>query len=73
MVKSDAQRGRSMLPGKRRFSVTLDEQTHRRLLELANKNDVSISWMVRYAISHLLQERQYGRQEQLGLHFEEFR
>lgn len=44
-----------------RLTVNLDRATHRALIELAQREDVSVSWVVRRAIEVLLtQERETG-------------
>jgi hypothetical protein len=74
VVNSDAPaRGTFMTRGRRRLSVSLDEETHRRVLELASKNEVSAAWIIRYAVAHLLEEQQGDRDRQLVLPLEEFR
>lgn len=40
----------------RRQSVTLIEEQHRQLSEIARKNRVSIAWVIREAIDRLLKE-----------------
>lgn len=43
-------------PGKAaRFSVSLNRSHHAALQRLADKNDVSISWLVRKAIERMLE------------------
>lgn len=41
-----------------RLSVSLTEEQHTELLEIAEKNKVSVAWVVREAIERLLQDEQ---------------
>ena len=41
-----------------RLTVTLDEDVHARLCEIAEHDDVSVAWVVRRAVNDLI----YGRQ-----------
>lgn len=51
-------------PGKRdktaphRLSVSLSPEHHAELVEIANKNKVSVAWVVREAIERLLHDEQ---------------
>ncbi len=47
-----------------RITVTVDEQDHARLTELAEQYRVSLAWLVRYAVSDMLDRHQ---QDQLQL------
>lgn len=40
-----------------RLTVTLDEDVHERLCEIATRDDVSVAWIVRRAVNELI----YGR------------
>ena len=40
-----------------RLTVTLDEDVHERLCEIAARDDVSVAWVVRRAVNKLI----YGR------------
>ncbi len=39
-----------------RQSVSLTEEQHRQLIEIARKNRVSVAWVIREAIDRLLKE-----------------
>lgn len=41
-----------------RLSVSLTEEQHSELLEIADKNKVSVAWVVREAIERLLRDEQ---------------
>lgn len=41
-----------------RLSVSLTPEQHAELLEIANKNKVSVAWVVREAIERLLRDEQ---------------
>ncbi|PJE26426.1 Ribbon-helix-helix protein, copG family [Pseudooceanicola antarcticus] len=41
-----------------RLSVSLTEEQHTELLEIADKNKVSVAWVVREAIERLLRDEQ---------------
>ena len=41
-----------------RLSVSLTPECHAELFEVANKNKVSVAWVVREAIERLLQDEQ---------------
>ena len=41
-----------------RLSVSLTPEQHEELLEIANKNKVSVAWVVREAIERLLRDEQ---------------
>jgi len=47
-----------------RITVTVDEQDHAQLTKLAEKYRVSLAWLVRYAVSDMLDRHQ---QDQLQL------
>jgi predicted transcriptional regulator len=47
-----------------RITVTVDEQDHAQLTTLAEKYRVSLAWLVRYAVSDMLDRH---RQDQLQL------
>lgn len=42
--------------GPHRQSVSLTEEQHRQLTEIARKNKVSVAWVIREAIERLLKE-----------------
>lgn len=44
--------------GAHRLSVSLTPQQHAELVEIANKNKVSVAWVVREAIERLLHDEQ---------------
>ncbi|GAA5082164.1 ribbon-helix-helix domain-containing protein [Roseibacterium beibuensis] len=41
-----------------RLSVSLTEEQHKELLEIAEKNKVSVAWVIREAIERLLRDEQ---------------
>ena len=43
-----------------RTSVILSEDQHNQLLTMAAENDVSVAWLIRQAITKLLDNRQTG-------------
>ncbi|MDR3579216.1 MAG: ribbon-helix-helix domain-containing protein [Oryzomonas sp.] len=43
-----------------RVSITLSKQQHARLKELADKNDVAMSWLARKAIVRFIEEADGG-------------
>ena len=59
------------MPGakkEQRITVSLDGADHARLADLANRYDVSLSWLVRQAVSEYLDRHQSGEvQLPLGL------
>ena len=52
---------------KTRFSVALDEQDYAELLEMANKHQISMAWIVRQAVTDFL-DRYRSETAQLPLH-----
>lgn len=50
-----------------RQTISLDEATSSELEEIAEEADVSVSWLIRYAIANFLRERQQGQHLQLVL------
>lgn len=50
-----------------RFSVSLDVSSHARLSRLAELHDVSVSWLVRRAISEFIERQEQGDQAELPL------
>lgn len=44
--------------GAHRLSVSLSPEQHAELVEVANKNKVSVAWVVREAIERLLHDEQ---------------
>lgn len=40
-----------------RLTVTLDEDVHERLCEIATRDDVSVAWVVRRAVNELIHGR----------------
>ncbi|MBM9593936.1 ribbon-helix-helix domain-containing protein [Roseitranquillus sediminis] len=49
---------RSTPKASHRLSVSLTEDQHAELVEIAEKNKVSVAWVVREAIERLLQDEQ---------------
>jgi predicted transcriptional regulator len=54
---------------KHRITITLDEDAFKNLSRMATQNDVSIAWVMRYAVDNLLKEEKEGRHQQLVLPF----
>ena len=52
------QRKNKMDKSAHRLSVSLTPEQHAELLEIANKNKVSVAWVVREAIERLLRDEQ---------------
>jgi len=44
-------------PKTARLSVSLDEQTYRTICAIARDDDVSVAWVIRRAVSDLVQNR----------------
>lgn len=44
-----------------RITVTVDEQDHAQLTQLAEKYRVSLAWLVRYAVSDMLDRHQHDQ------------
>ena len=60
----------SRLRGKRapvRLSVGLDTATHAKLSRLADRNDVSLAWMIRKAIADFIERQEEDDQAELPL------
>ncbi len=56
--------------GKERVTVTLEANTHSLLNEIAGKGDVSISWVIRYAVDNFLKEWRQGQHQSMSLPLE---
>ncbi|MBM4305141.1 MAG: ribbon-helix-helix protein, CopG family [Deltaproteobacteria bacterium] len=52
---------------KHRITVTLEGESFDNISLLAKQSNVSISWIVRYAVDNLLNERKEGQHRQLVL------
>jgi len=52
---------------RQRITVSLDMESLKSVSSIASKNDVSIAWVIRYAVDNFLKECKEGRQEQLFL------
>ena len=52
---------------RRRITISLDRESLKSVSSIASQNDVSIAWVIRYAVDNLLKEWKEGRQEQLFL------
>jgi hypothetical protein len=52
---------------KHRITISLDEDDFKNLSRIADENDVSIAWVIRYAADNLLRERKEGHHQQLVL------
>ena len=55
------------MKSKTRFSVALDEQDYAELLEMADKHQISMAWIVRQAVADFL-GRYRNETAQLPLH-----
>lgn len=53
-----ANRNKSTPRASHRLSVSLTEEQHSELLEIAEKNKVSVAWVVRESIERLLRDEQ---------------
>lgn len=53
-----------------RVTVSLSPTAYAELLELAQKNDVSIAWIMRYAVTDLLDRYRDSPQRKLPLSFQ---
>jgi hypothetical protein len=56
-----------------RISVNLDQKTFQDLSAIAQANDVSVSWLARYAVNELVALQRAGRVVQLPLTLKEAR
>lgn len=54
---------------KQRVSVGFDKDTYENLTTIADENDVSIAWVIRYAVQSFFRERDAGKKQQLILPF----
>jgi hypothetical protein len=52
---------------RQRITISLDRESLKSVSSIASENDVSIAWVIRYAVDNLLKEWKEGRQEQLFL------
>ncbi len=52
---------------RQRITVSLDRESLISVSSIASENDVSIAWVIRYAVDNFLVEWKEGRQEQLFL------
>ena len=52
---------------KQRITISLVKESFENILSIASENDVSIAWVIRYAVDKFLKEWREGRQEQLFL------
>jgi predicted transcriptional regulator len=52
---------------RQRITISLDKESLRSVSSIASGNDVSIAWVIRYAVDNFLKEWKEGRQEQLFL------
>jgi predicted transcriptional regulator len=52
---------------KQRITISLVKEVFERISSIASENDVSIAWVIRYAVDKFLKEWREGRQEQLFL------
>ena len=57
---------------KHRFSVTLDNEVYQQASELARRNNISVSWVVRYAVSTFFKERGPTQEHQIPLPLSNF-
>ena len=52
---------------KQRITISLVKESFENVSSIASENDVSIAWVIRYAVDKFLKEWREGRQEQLFL------
>jgi predicted transcriptional regulator len=52
---------------RQRITISLDRESLKSVSSIASDNDVSIAWVIRYAVDNFLEEWREGRQEQLFL------
>ena len=52
---------------KQRITISLVKESFENVSSIASENDVSIAWVIRYAVDKFLKEWGEGRQEQLFL------
>jgi len=52
---------------KQRITISLIKESFENVSSIASENDVSIAWVIRYAVDKFLKEWREGRQEQLFL------
>jgi predicted transcriptional regulator len=52
---------------RQRITISLDRESLKSVSSIASENDVSIAWVIRYAVDNFLKEWKEGRQEQLFL------
>jgi len=52
---------------RQRITVSLDRESLKSVSSIASENDVSIAWVIRYAVDNFLKEWKEGRQERLFL------
>jgi metal-responsive CopG/Arc/MetJ family transcriptional regulator len=53
-----------------RVTVSLKPEMYDQITEIAQASEVSISWVVRYAVERLISERKSGNLQQLSLPLE---
>jgi hypothetical protein len=52
---------------RQRITISLDQESLKSVSSIASENDVSIAWVIRYAVDKFLKEWKEGRHEQLFL------
>jgi len=52
---------------RQRITISLNEESLKSVSSIASRIDVSIAWVIRYAVDNFLKEWKEGRQEQLFL------
>jgi len=52
---------------KQRITISLVKEVFESISSIASENDVSIAWVIRYAVDRFLKEWREGLQEQLFL------
>ena len=52
---------------RQRITISLDKESMKSVSSIASENDVSIAWVIRYAVDNFLKEWKEGRQGQLFL------
>ncbi len=50
-----------------RITVSLDKDSYRQLNRIADRHDVSLSWLTRYAINEFLQQCRSGAKIELAM------
>ena len=51
----------------RRVTISLDQTTFENISRVANENNISMAWLIRYAVDNLLGQQEEGQQLLLPL------